>query len=253
MWCIVVHCIAVAHLVWTLSVYSVCLITPVHVALRCESTLIWAPWMHCYVLIFLIVSKLCIVLCIMYGCFSRNSAVIILRVTFCCLWQCWYIWLLTACNQLVITDLHIGWSDVTYLWSQCDRHFVSQHVVLCVVKWWRFVALLESNWISWFKKMSVLSLSYWESDIYWRQNDKHFAELAPQNGGNQLMWRNCHCHPMYMCCSFVMVAGHLLSISICWVVGKHFQLQCVGLSVLAHLAGFVCIVSAYWPVLITTY
>jgi len=32
---------------------------------------------------------------------------------------------------------YIGWSDVTYLWSQCDRHFVGQHVVLCVVKWWR--------------------------------------------------------------------------------------------------------------------
>jgi len=34
-------------------------------------------------------------------------------------------------------------SDVTYLWSQCDRHFVGQDVVLCVVKWWRFVALFE--------------------------------------------------------------------------------------------------------------
>ena len=86
--------------------------------------------------------------------------------------------------------LYIGWSDVTYLWSQCDCHFVGQHVVLCVVKWWRFVVLFEQNWISWFKKMSVLSLSYWESDVYWRQNNKHFAELAPQNGGKQLIWRN---------------------------------------------------------------
>jgi len=34
-------------------------------------------------------------------------------------------------------------SDVTYMWSQCDLHFVSQHVVQCVVKWWRFVALFE--------------------------------------------------------------------------------------------------------------
>ena len=40
-------------------------------------------------------------------------------------------------------DEYIGWSDVTYLWSQCDRHFVSQHVVLCVEKWWKFVALFE--------------------------------------------------------------------------------------------------------------
>jgi len=31
-------------------------------------------------------------------------------------------------------------------------------VILCVVKWWRFVTLFESNWISWLKKMSVLSL-----------------------------------------------------------------------------------------------
>jgi len=38
--------------------------------------------------------------------------------------------------------------------------------------------------------MSVLLLSYWENDIYWRQNNKHFAELAPQNGGKQLIWRN---------------------------------------------------------------
>jgi len=88
------------------------------------------------------------------------------------------------------TILCTGWSDVIYLWSQCNRHFVGQHVVLCVVKWWRFVALYEQNWISWFKKMSVLSLSYWESDVYWRQNNKHFAELAPPNGGKQLIWRN---------------------------------------------------------------
>jgi len=39
--------------------------------------------------------------------------------------------------------LYIGWSDVIYLWSQCDRHFVGQHVVLCVVKWWTFVSLFE--------------------------------------------------------------------------------------------------------------
>jgi len=38
--------------------------------------------------------------------------------------------------------------------------------------------------------MSVLSLSCSESDVYWRQNNKHFAELAPQNGGKQLTWRN---------------------------------------------------------------
>ena len=98
-------------------------------------------------------------------------------------------------NSLSVFDYVEIWvyferSDVTYLWSQCNRHFVGQHVVLCVVKWWRLVALLESNWISWFTKMSLLSLSYWESDVYWRQNNKHFTDLSPQNGRKQLIWRN---------------------------------------------------------------
>jgi len=38
--------------------------------------------------------------------------------------------------------------------------------------------------------MPVLSLSYWESDVYWRRKNKYFAEFAPQNGGKQLIWRN---------------------------------------------------------------
>jgi len=38
--------------------------------------------------------------------------------------------------------------------------------------------------------MSVVSLSYWESDVYWCQNNKHFTELAPQHGGKQWIWRN---------------------------------------------------------------
>jgi len=31
------------------------------------------------------------------------------------------------------------------MWSQCDRHFVGQHVVLYVVKWWIFVASYSNN------------------------------------------------------------------------------------------------------------
>ena len=46
-------------------------------------------------------------------------------------------------SMLRVYSLYIGWSDVIYLWSHCDRHFVGQHVVLCVVKWWRFVALFN--------------------------------------------------------------------------------------------------------------
>ena len=43
--------------------------------------------------------------------------------------------------------------------SHNDIYVVGQHGVLCKVKWRRFVALFRENWISWFKKMSVLSLS----------------------------------------------------------------------------------------------
>jgi len=44
------------------------------------------------------------------------------------------------------------------IWSQCDLYATGQNGVLREVKWWRFVALFEWNWISWFKRMSVLSL-----------------------------------------------------------------------------------------------
>ena len=112
---------------------------------------------------------------------------------------------------------YMGWSDVTYLWSQCDRHFVGQHVVLRVVKWWRFVALFESSWISWFKKMFVLSLSYWESDVYWRQNNKHFAELAPQNGGKQLIWKNYVTVTMCInCCTWQTAAANGIVLVTLW-------------------------------------
>jgi len=39
--------------------------------------------------------------------------------------------------------LYIGWSDVTYLWSQYNLYFVEQNIVQCVVKWQRFLALFE--------------------------------------------------------------------------------------------------------------
>jgi len=57
----------------------------------------------------------------------------------------------------------------------------------------KIFALFESNWISWFKKMSVLSRSYQESDVYWRQNNKHFAEWRKTADMKKLR----HCHPMY--------------------------------------------------------
>ena len=71
------------------------------------------------------------------------------------LYSCWCAFLIN------IPVLYIGWSDVTVicdhvticiLWGNC--------VILCQAKWWRFVTLFKQNWISWFKKMSVLSLYY---------------------------------------------------------------------------------------------
>ena len=107
----------------------------------------------------------------------------------------------------------VKWRHI-YIWSQCDRHFVGQHVELCVVKWWIFDALFESNWISRFKKMSVLSLSHWESDVYWRQNSKHLSELAPQNGGKQLIWRN------YVTVTLCIGLGKFLALTTLWLVGS---------------------------------
>jgi len=56
--------------------------------------------------------------------------------------------------------VYIRWSDVPCLGCSTIAILWGNTVVLCVVKWWRFVALFEWNWISWFKKMSVLSPSY---------------------------------------------------------------------------------------------
>jgi len=61
-------------------------------------------------------------------------------------------------------------------------------VVLCVVKWRRFIALFEWNWIRWFKKMSTQALSYKESDVRvrnicrawpttWRKNGWHRYDM----------------------------------------------------------------------------
>jgi len=52
--------------------------------------------------------------------------------------------ILAHANVITVTNcsctLYIGWSDVTALWSQHDPYCVGQHVILCVVKWWRFVS-----------------------------------------------------------------------------------------------------------------
>jgi len=37
-------------------------------------------------------------------------------------WNC----RMTMCSNVVKQQIYIGWNDVTYLWSQYDRHFVGQ-------------------------------------------------------------------------------------------------------------------------------
>jgi len=61
--------------------------------------------------------------------------------------------------------------------------------------------------------MSVLSLSYGESDVYWRHNNKHFAELAPQNGGKQLIWGNYVTVTLCIACELNKAATILLPIT----------------------------------------
>ena len=89
----------------------------------------------------------------------------------------------TLFHGRVLSIHRVKWRHISVVAMRSPFCRSTRHTMR-VVKWWRFVALFESNWISWFKDMSVLSLSYWESDVYWRQNNKYFAELAPQNGGN---------------------------------------------------------------------
>jgi len=71
----------------------------------------------------------------------------------------------------------------------------------------------NANWINWFKEMSILSLSYWESDLYWRPNNKHFAERAPQNGGKQLIWRNYV--TVTLCIDFEHILGRFSTSKLC--------------------------------------
>jgi len=56
---------------------------------------------------------------------------------------------------MLTRSIHRVKSRRSNLWSHYDLDVLGQHGVL-----WGFVALFEQNWISWCKKMSVLSLSY---------------------------------------------------------------------------------------------
>jgi len=94
-------------------------------------------------------------------------------------------------------NVYLGWSDVTALWSQYDLHLGGQHVVLCVVKRWRSVALFQQIWISRFKKMSVLSLSYWKSDVTITYIQQSLPLKMAENSWHRHMKKLRHCHPVY--------------------------------------------------------
>ena len=69
-------------------------------------------------------------------------------------------------------------SDVIYLWSQCDRHFVGQHVVLCVVKC--------EDWSRYSNKIESIGL---------RKCPYYHNLIEKVTSGDMKKLR--HCHPMY--------------------------------------------------------
>ena len=76
-----------------------------------------------------------------------------------------------------------------YTWTEMTCHSVYGHytisflwvlrVIMCSVKWWRFVMFFEYKWISQFKKMSIWSLTYQQSTFNRYLGDKHFSEFLP--------------------------------------------------------------------------
>jgi len=69
--------------------------------------------------------------------------------------------------------------------------------------------------------MSVLSLSYWGSDVYWRHNNKYFVELAPQNGGKQLIWRNYV--TVTLCITITLATGFYKAMDNMWTAACRMQ------------------------------
>jgi len=92
--------------------------------------------------------------------------------------------------------LYIGWSDVTYLWSQCDRHFVGQHVVLFVVKWWRFVALFESVSVGKCPHYRYLIEKVTSTDVRITNISQRTCPTKWRKTADMKKLR--HCHPMYV-------------------------------------------------------
>jgi len=81
----------------------------------------------------------------------------------------------------------VKWRNLIY-----DLCVVGQHVILCQVKWWRFVMLFDK----------ILCPSYHYLLRKWCHCDKHFSELTPHCGGKNSWYRYFmkklrHCPSMY--------------------------------------------------------
>jgi len=125
-------------------------------------------------------------------------------------------------------SVYIGWSDVIYLWSQCDRHFVGQHVVLCVVKWWRYVALFESIESVGLRKINVriiaILLRKWRLLTSEQQTFRRACPIKWRKTADMKKLR--HWHPMYMWTVFHICIHVCLLIWWLWIICVHICHVC---------------------------
>jgi len=107
-------------------------------------------------------------------------------------------WLYTTDRDLPHSNMklrkptvYIGWNDVTYLWSQYDRHFVGQDrrtVRSLVAKICRVIRIKLNQLV--YKNVRFIAILLRK----WCPNKKRFAELDLQHGGKiagiDMIWRN---------------------------------------------------------------
>ena len=104
---------------------------------------------------------------------------------------CWVDSVILWDPTLLLLDSYIGWNDVTYLWSQYDRHFVGQHrrtVRSLVVKIRRIIRMKLNQLV--YENVRIIAILLRK----WCPNKKRFAELDLQHGGKtagiDMIWRN---------------------------------------------------------------
>jgi len=81
-------------------------------------------------------------------------------------------------NWWIFWPIYIGWSDVSESMVTIRSAFCGYDIMRWV-KWQRFIMLFLSNWTSWFKKMSIWSLTYQQRVFKRYLSGKHFSEFLP--------------------------------------------------------------------------